>query len=525
MKEIRLLLSAFTAFLISGCASDGPAFSSSEESSSSDSFLLSQIQNNIVFDEIYKDGDGAFQKGIRCLHHFDGETKTAGFASLRETDDGFEAGSYYYYYADASDSSDRAYSESIGPDNAIHKTYLEGDNGYVSFSMYYANPFAALSDSDLVKNDERLLFANEDAAIAFASSFVSDAEDASIYFSLDGEAIASFEIEGDDYSLSCLFVSSGDEVSSHHLSPFEPGEGDKEPLRKAIESLAGTYTATHYRQSTKSIVYYAENEIVYDDGADSLSSRDTYYSLGEDGYMHRTVYGREEGVGPFFWDPENYAEMSYGDDAAYDELKVRLDEVNPDLFYEKKEGEYVSVDGAAGTIFPYAQPAMNERALYTEGASKVTIIVEDGAIERIKLSYIKDAYGTGGSDATDTIFITDVGTAAIPEEYRKSINADSLSLSDDLIGTYEGHPDGDEETTVSLSIAADRTTIYKVGEAQYEIAHLYYYEGDEIKIAFDYGEEDRRYVLLTLSDGELSGYDSSYDDLTDFFNLTLVKSS
>lgn len=496
-----------------------------KETSKIDTYFA-KFSGNMIYDAVYTNLTTNYSYGVRSLFYADNDVKAYGGANISFINEEKKLSSYQYYFADLNDNDNKTYQEVLHCDNVVHKEYVKSDGEYVNFDSYYFNPFSVLTDSDFTLLDNQLTFINSDLEEDFISQLITVEDKYESYFQLENNKISSFVIESDTFNLTYSFVSFGDEVSINHVSPITEDTSDKSELEKAINKIGKNYTVYHYRSSEKYIVYYADDKIVLDQSADSLGNLDTYYYYQDNNStMNRKAYGKEDGVGPYIWSDTNYAEMEYDNSLTYDDLLVRLKDINLNLFKKNGDSKYTTVDTAASLLFPYCQPAMNARALINDGAKSINIILNDGEIERIQLVYDYDPYGNGGVSKTDTIFFKDLGSTSIPEIYQKSLNSDTLEIPSTLLGEYIGTSEDGLNKSVSLKIEENRKVTYVVNGVSYQISDFYYYELEEyIEIAFNY-DSHKRFVTLRYDPETLSfsGYDSEYSDLTNFFNITITK--
>lgn len=540
MKKFNLIL---INLLLVGCTQKASnIFNSSnyENISFTDTILienaLKSIQNNVIFNQVYTDLSSNTVQGERVLFYEDDAIKATGSASLSISEEETKVSDYTYVFMDKEDINHQAYEEILLPDNKIHKNYLiDSSNNYVDFNNSYVNVFKNLVPENFILETDKLLFASDDIKNTFINNFVSNySDDITAYFvlntysfsSFNTYSISSFNIYNSQFTLVFNFIKRGNDVSVEHITPFEMDTSDKTDLEVAISKLEKNYTVMHYRSSEKFKTYYLGDQIICDASANSLSSMDTYYYQESDStYLNRLSYGSKGISSPKYWSEDNYAEMSYANDSTYDDLLVRLNQINLGFFKNEGNSKYTSIEGAASLLFPYCQPTMDERALITDGASQIVIIVENQEIERIQLKYFFGAYGGEGVSKTDTIMFSDIGTTTMPNDYYNSIHQAELPLNEGLIGTFSYISDESSSNNISLTITAERNITYVIGDNTYEINNFYYYETDEkIAIGFDYNN-NKRYVTLSYNSANntLEGHDSDYSDYTDFFNMELTK--
>jgi len=509
----------------------------SENESSSSSSSISPIldfEGSINFNCIYeeKNENTSTFTGLQITYYYDDTVKGYEQKDLifDENNNYSVSDSATTYLADLTgNDSDILYQEALSCKNTIEKSYvLDSSNNTYKFSEVFSNPFYDLSIKSLKILDDKCYFTNSLTKEVFLNTLPYQTDTSNDnYFILDSNyKIIGFKSINEKYTLTIDILKTGNNIEISHISPLVEDTTDKTDLQKAIENLGSNYTVTHLRPITnqKFQVYYDGSSILLDNSNNGISSQDSYYSKSNDStYLSRLVYGKKGGIGPNCWDKDNYQEMVYDDDKTYEDLLIRLNQINLGLFHNDGNGKYTTINGAEQAVFNYCMPTMNNRALYKDNATKVIITIENQEITKIQLKY-SIAGGT-----TETIKFSNVGTTSIPEEYLKTLYPSNYQISESILGTwkYEAEKDTDD---ISLTINSDYTGSYTFKGAIYSLDKILIEEKYDSSsntysytVGFNYNN-NTRFVNLGLSNNALSGMDCSYSDyINDYQNIELTK--
>lgn len=516
-------------------SSDSSSVTSSQNKEESFYLSLELLKESVVFEQIFKMELGDFLEytGKSRTYYTSEELKAIGQTSLTFNADGSykKSDDTLFYLADQKgERADEVYEEVLSAKNRVEKsyqTYMNGEPLY--FSQTYVNPFATISPLDVILSDnDQLEFINIKAKKQFLAHFysaVSGDENVEFIISEEGEMLGVDVSIAAYLHLTIKIVAVGDLVVPARLSPLVEDMSEKSELSVAITNLGKNYTVIHDWPGEQSILYYTGDQIVYDNGADGVTRGDIYFYQEEDSnVMNRLVYDQGHG-GIYSWDKNHFSELLYQDDWTYNDLALRLEQLNLGLFSNDGNGVYTSIEGAASIVARYAQPTPNANLSNLDDAVSVEINVENEQIKNIKIKYRNFPYETGQGEAVDTISFSDVGTTIIPQNYIDSILLTEANKQ--AYGIWEGVSKLDESLKISLEIFEDLSAIYTVGEDIYEIEKIGYEESHEWShleylITFDY-DEGKRYAALSFSTvlQVISGKDSSYEDETNYFNLSL----